>query len=440
MKASSILGLNARAAQYSYKYNKARGKRIAASKLATFRMLLSNGIPTPEVYKVIGRASSLEGLDWGALPDSFVLKPSRGLGGEGIIVIKKRSRDGQAWITTNRERLTKEDMGLHVLDVLEGAYSLSNKPDVVLVQEYVGRHKAFRKYAYRGTPDIRVIVFNKVPVMAMLRLPTKESGGRANLHQGAVGVGIDIATGITTKAIQYGESIISKPGTKRKLRGIKVPSWGRMLSIAGDVQEKSNLGLLAVDMLLHPEKGPMVIELNNQPGLQIQLANSAGLRKRLERVEDLEVKSAEHGINIAKALFAAKFADRVKEKGGVRTISALEEIMIYGAKKSLRKKVVAKIDTGAWRTSVNQKLAEDMGLLADDNILWTKKVRSSLGTEVRPVINLRFKLAGKKIATPASVAKRKSLKYQVIIGRKNLKGFLVDPKLDPKDNKYSSRK
>jgi len=43
-----------------------------------------------------------------------------------------------------------------------------------------------------GLPDIRVIAYNMVPVMAMMRIPTKESGGKANIHGGACAVGIDI--------------------------------------------------------------------------------------------------------------------------------------------------------------------------------------------------------------------------------------------------------
>ena len=135
------------------------------------------------------------------MPNSFVLKPDKGFGGEGIIVVRKKAENQEGWITTQRKLITVEDLKLHVLDILEGLYSMHNVPDVAFIEEYIGRHKVFRKYAYRGTPDIRVIVFNKVPVMAMLRLPTRESRGRANLHQGAIGVGIDIATGITTRAI-----------------------------------------------------------------------------------------------------------------------------------------------------------------------------------------------------------------------------------------------
>src|SRR5688572_1040037 len=137
--------------------------------------------------------------------------------------------------------------------------------------------------------------------MAMLRLPTKESGGRANLHQGAIGVGVDIATGITTRAIWHGEQIVFKPGTEKKLRGIKIPSWTTILETAVRTQMSSHLGYIGVDIVLHPDKGPMVLETNAQPGLQIQLANMEGLKKRLERIEDLDVIDAAHGVTIAKA-------------------------------------------------------------------------------------------------------------------------------------------
>src|SRR3989344_1698020 len=170
MKASSILGLNARTQLYSYHYNNNRGRVIAGSKLRTKRVLKRAGIAVPDVYKVIAKPQSILRFDWQTLPDAFALKPSKGLGGEGIIVIKKRSKDGKAWITTSRKRITEEDLKLHTLDILEGAYSLKNTPDTAFIEEYVGRHPSFRKYAFRGTPDIRVIEFNHVPVMAMLRL------------------------------------------------------------------------------------------------------------------------------------------------------------------------------------------------------------------------------------------------------------------------------
>lgn len=427
MRISQILGLNARSQQFLLPYNKSRkGKRAANTKLLTKEILRGKGIQVPEVYAVFKNPGNVVSFDWESLPSSFVLKPNRGLGGEGIVVVKKRAKDGEGWITAQRKRVTKEDLQLTALDILEGAYSIKHAPDKAFAEEFVGRHKAFRKYAYRGTPDIRVIVFNKVPVMAMLRLPTRESGGRANLHQGAIGVGVDIATGITTRAIWHGDYIKYKPGTKRKLHGIKIPFWNKVLETAVAAQEASGLGLLGVDLVLHPKKGPMVLEINSQPGLKIQLANAAGLRKRLERIEGLRVRNAEHGVRIAKALFAGPFSDRVKAEEGVKTVGVFEKVKILGKDKK-RHVVEAKLDTGAWRTSVDRELARDLGLLERENILWESSVRSALGEEKRPYISLTFWLKGRKIETAASVADRSRLHKRIVIGRRDLAGFLVEP-------------
>jgi alpha-L-glutamate ligase-like protein len=426
MKISSILGINARTVGFSYRVNTARGKKVADSKLQSAWVLKKVGIPSPEIFNKFRKPEDVSKFNWESLPSQFALKPSRGMGGEGIIVVKKKDIDGKAWITTQRLRVTVDDLKLHTLDILEGAYSMGNIPDVAFIQEYVGRHKVFRKYAYRGTPDIRIIIFNKVPVMAMLRLPTKESGGRANLHQGAIGVGVDIATGITTKAIWHGEQIVYKPGTERKLRGIKVPFWTTCLETAVKTQMVSGLGYLGVDIVLHPEEGPMVLELNAQPGLQIQLANMTGLKKRLERVEDLEVRDAEHGVKIAKALFAERFLDRVKAEEGIKIVNFREKVNIIDANGS-KIETDAKIDTGAWRSSIDREYAQNLGLLSKENILWTKVFKSSLGKETRPVINLKFYLAGRLVKTIASVADRAGLKVKLIIGRRDLVGFLVKP-------------
>lgn len=426
MKLSSILGLNARTQLFSYRYNPAKGKKISDSKLLTAKMLKKAGLSHPDIYKKFVSLESVEKCRWEKLPGSFALKPSRGMGGEGIIVVKKRAKDGNGWITTQRERVSVEDLKLHVLDILEGAYSMENFPDTAFIQEYVGRHKAFKKYAYRGTPDIRVIVFNKVPIMAMLRLPTKESGGRANLHQGAIAAGIDIATGITTRAIWHGEPVAFKPGTKRKLRGIKIPEWDRILDLAVSCQEKTNLGYVGVDIVLHPEKGPMILELNAEPGLSIQLANMAGLRRRLDRVDELTIRDSEHGIKIAKALFASPFSDRVRQDEATKIVNTFENIKIK-TKEGKKTTISAKLDTGAWRTSIDKKLAEELGLLTKNNILWYKKVRSALGKEERPVIDLVFWLSGKRVETNATIADRSALKRKVVVGRKALKGFLLSP-------------
>lgn len=428
MKISNILGLNARGALFTGKYNSRNAKKIADSKIATDRVLRLANVPHPKIYKKFKNQNEVFDFDWSSLPDSFALKPSRGLGGDGIIVVKKRNSETE-WVTTSKIKITADDLKMHTLDILEGAFSMGNEPDSAFIQEYVGRHFCFRKLAFRGTPDIRVIVFNKIPVMAMLRLPTKTSGGRANLHQGALGLGIDIASGITTKAILNNKEITLKPGTNKKLRGIKVPYWNKVLETAVTGQIASGLGYAGVDIVLHPEKGPQIIELNAQPGLSIQLANMEGLRKRLDRVDDINVMSAEHGVKIAKALFASKFVHRVRNTEDVKTIQAIEEIKIIDSKgKSV--KILAKIDTGAWSSTVDISLAKKLGLLNKNKIITTRKKLSSLGEEERPVISLSFWLAGRKIVTKATVSNRKSMRYDVLIGRIDLQGFLISPTIE----------
>ena len=332
-------------------------------------------------------------------------------------------------MTSSKQIITAEDLKLHSLDILEGAFSMGNDPDVAFIQEYVGRHSAFKKLSFRGTPDIRIIVFNKIPVMAMLRLPTKESGGRANLHQGAIGLGIDIASGITTKAIHHNREIVYKPETTKKLRGIKIPLWNTILKTAVEGQIASGLGYAGVDIVLHPEKGAQIIELNAQPGLSIQLANMEGLKRRLDRVDDINVIDAEHGVKIAKALFASKFVYRVKNSDDVKTINAIEEVKIIDAngKSTI---ILAKIDTGAWSSTIDINLAKKLGLLRKNKILMTRKKLSSLGEEQRPVISLSFWLAGRKIVTRATVSDRKLLRYPVLIGRIDLQGFLISPTIE----------
>jgi alpha-L-glutamate ligase-like protein len=395
------------------------------------------------MYTKFKTPQDLYNFDFTKLPDAFALKPSRGLGGEGIIVVKKRATNGMTrdkqngknlgngktknlgvWITTQKTKVNIDDLKLHILDIMEGAYSMGNIPDVAFIQEYVGRHNAFRKYAYRGTPDIRIIVFNKVPVLAMLRLPTKESGGRANLHQGAIAVGVDMATGITTRAIWHGEQIHLKPGTNRKLHGIKIPNWTSMLELAVKTQMASGLGYLGVDIVLHPEKGPMILEINAQPGLQIQLANKVALKRRLDRIEDLDVIDPEHGVKIAKALFAGRFTDRVRAEEGIKIVNVWELVKVASSEKK-KINVVAKIDTGAWRTSIDRNLAKTLGLMHPNNILLSKSVKSGLGKEERWVIYLTYYLAGRKIRTLASLSNRENLRTRLIIGRRDLDGFLM---------------
>lgn len=424
VNSSFILGLNARNQIY-LRYNTTKGRQIADSKLLTKKRLTKAGLPTPQVLKIFKTPQDVFDFDWTTLPESFVLKPVSGFGGQGILIIRQKAKWAGEWYLMDGRIVNIGDLRLHVLNILEGQFSLHNLPDLAFVEERIKIARSFRKYAYRGTPDIRVIVFNKVPVMAMLRLPTKESEGKANLHQGAIGVGIDLATGITTHGVYKGKFLKYIPGTKRKMNGLKLPFWNTILTLAVKAQEAvPELGYVGVDIVYDRSHGPMILELNARPGLEIQNANLSPLRRRLERVEGLEVLNAEHGVRIAKALFAGRYADRVMAEEGIKTIGTKEEVKIL-TPEGKKFPVWAKIDTGAWRTSIDKNLARELGLLKKENILWKKVFRGSLGREERPIIGLTFWLAGRKIQTYAGVANRAHLRRPLIIGRRDLGGFLV---------------
>ncbi len=202
---------------------------------------------------------------------------------------------------------------------------MGNRKDIAIIEERVKTAPLLKQYSYKGVPDIRVICFNGVPIMAMTRIPTKRSNGTANLHSGAICTGIDIATGITTYSMQMKtnspfsdtyEDIETTQDLKENkiLSGIHIPEWDTILEIALICQKVSKLGYIGVDIALDAEHGPIVFELNARPGLGIQVANKAGLRWRLEKVKDVEVKNIKHGIRLlAKSFLEEKLRKVLKQ-------------------------------------------------------------------------------------------------------------------------------
>jgi alpha-L-glutamate ligase-like protein len=418
------LGMNARNYLYIRPNNKRRSKARADNKLLTKQRLRKHKVPTPNIIKVFRSLPDVRDFDWTTVEGDFVLKPARGFGGGGIVVVRK-------WNGTTGRLVGGKEANVHMLEaeifsILDGAYSLNNLPDKAFLEERVQVASSMRKLSPKGVPDIRIIVKNRVPIMAMLRLPTEHSVGRANLHQGALGVGIDLRTGITTKAVFYGEAEEFIPGTRTKVRGIKIPQWDRLLKYAVRAQDVSGLGFAGIDMVLDEEKGPLVLEVNARPGLQIQLANGASLRTRLERIDGMNVPSVEFGIDLAKRLFAEHALSEVK--GETNVLRVIERVMIVGPKK--KKTVQAKVDTGAFRTAVDRALVDDLELEQDDEMV---EIRTSRGLEPRKTVRLTLRLRGSNIDTKATYTDRSDLKFPVIIGRRDLKGFLVDPSAYPED-------
>jgi len=428
VKLQHILGLNARNYEY-LKYNSVASRRIADSKLLTKSACKKAGLSTPRLYTVIRNQNDLAKFDFGKITDSFVVKPNRGMGGKGIIVVEKSGKVPGTWITSERQKITNDDIKLHIADILEGRFSMNDMPDIAYIEERVRIHPVFADYSYHGTPDIGVLVFNHIPVMAFLRLPTKESGGRANMFQGAIACGIDLATGITTYAYQKTDYIKTFPNTRKNLSGIQIPEWEAILELAIKAAKAADLGYMRADVVLqpsikHPGKIiPKILELNAQPGLKIQLCNKAGLRRRLERVEGLEVETAQKGIRIAQELFGDR--KEPMTKGNLVKIRVSETVKVtdYDGKEHT---VKVKVDTGADRTSIDTALAESFGLLRPENVLYEVEVENALGVhQKRQVVGITYTLAGKTIKSTASVTDRSHLKKLMLVGRKDLKGFMI---------------
>lgn len=421
IKPAHILGMNGR---YQYtKLNPSSAKRYGFSKLRTKELLRDHGISTAVIHHVFEHIDDLDDIEWQSVPAPFVIKPASGSAGKGIWIIKEKHPTKLEWKNSEGQKISIDDLNLHVANILDGEFSTWGTHHRAIVEEMISVHPALAKYSYKGTPDIRVVIFNSVPVMAMARIPTKESQGRANLDKGAIGLGIDMASGVTTYGVHGKSGGISHfPGTKKKVNGIVIPSWTTLLETAVRAANAAGFVFMGADMFIDPERGPMVVELNGFPGLSIQLANKAGLKRRLQRVEGLEVRDAKHGVKIAQALFAENFSDQIRAEEGLAIVPVNPNITIMGDNRS-RESVDALINTGRSRSAVSEQVAERLGLVDLEDLLWRQQ--ESIEGKV-PVVEVEFKLKNRTIKTAMVVTKRLNrTKYKVEIGRRDLQGFLV---------------
>jgi len=284
LRKAGVLGMNRRNAEYVMRFNRRSSFPLVDDKLLTKQLSLKHGIPTPPLYHVVSHHGDIAGFDR-ALADrqEFVLKPARGGGGSGIILITDR-RDGK-FVTQSGKMISKDDIRYHISDILSGIYSLEGLEDKAVIEGLIHPDQVFGKVTYEGVPDVRIIVYRGVPTMAMVRLPTRQSDGKANLHRGAVGVGIDIRSGKTLNGVRRSGSITHHPDTGELLRDIEVPYWEKMLLMAAQSNDMTGLGYLGVDLVIDKNMGPLLLELNARPGLQIQVANRKGLLERLEMID-----------------------------------------------------------------------------------------------------------------------------------------------------------
>jgi len=298
-----VLGLNQRNADFILMYNPRKNFPLVDDKRRTKELAIAAGISVPELYAVVEIEHQ---IDW--LPElldayeEFVVKPAHGSGGEGILVItgkvNGRYRKSSGCLAD------EDELGYHISNILSGMYSLGGLPDCALIEYRVDFDPVFDGVSYQGVPDIRTVVFRGVPVQAMIRLPTRMSDGKANLHQGAVGVGIDLATGRTFGGVWQEAAVVHHPDTGGRIAGMEIPRWDQILALTARCYDLAGLGYIGVDIVLDRTLGPLMLEINARPGLGIQLANQQGILPLLRSLESMaEIPaSVEARVSLAKSL------------------------------------------------------------------------------------------------------------------------------------------
>jgi len=310
LRAAGVLGLNERNADFIMRFNPRRLYPRVDDKVQTKELALAAGMAVPELYGIITNQG--EARDFGAIVaehDSFVVKPAQGSGGDGIIVVTGRSqRNRNSFRLASGVLISEAEIAHHISNIVSGQYSLSGNPDKALIEYCVKFDPVFAELSYQGVPDIRVIVYRGYPAMAMVRLPTRASDGKANLHQRAVGAGIDMSTGETLTGVLNNEVIAEHPDTGALVSGLRIPQWDFILESSARGYEVTGLGYLGVDMVIDREYGPLILEMNARPGLNIQIANCTGLASRIARIDQIHDSDAD-GIKrarIARREFAAE--------------------------------------------------------------------------------------------------------------------------------------
>jgi len=282
---SRVIGMNERNYRIINRLNPRQYRNFANDKALCKQVLEENNIPTPKTYCVIETMREIEEkLNTIVHLEDFVVKPSMGNGGQGILILKRTEKD--VWSTPSGEVFNRKDLIMHIANILFGKYS-SRLFDKVIIEYRLMPHPDFHKIFKKGVPDFRIILLNAQPVMAMLRMPTEESDGKANLHAGAIGLGVDLETGRLTRGYnQITDEMVSRhPDSKVLFEGMKLPDWEKTLAISIATAKVFPLNYLGIDIVYDEKFGPMVIEINSRPGMQIQNVNAVGLKKVIEKID-----------------------------------------------------------------------------------------------------------------------------------------------------------
>jgi alpha-L-glutamate ligase-like protein len=278
----AVYGINRRNVELVYRHNPRRYYPLADDKLIAKEYLSKGGVAVLDNLAVcanLGEVSSF--VDQLSKHDQFVIKPARSSGGRGLVVVCEQI-DATTWRTVSGAAITGNELGRQAANIVYGVYS-KDRADRAFAEPRVIPHPVYAEFWSAGLCDIRVITLEGRAVLAMVRVPTLRSQGRANLHQGGLGLAVDLQTGRTTRAVHRGQAITLHPESKASLIGIQLPVWPEVLRVAELSAASVPLGYLGVDLVVDAQARVWVLEINVRPGLEIQNVNATGLGSALER-------------------------------------------------------------------------------------------------------------------------------------------------------------
>ena len=275
-----VAGVNRRNRSLIYTNNKRKNYILADDKIETKLFLEQYGIPVPRTYTIMENIGDIE-TKWASMiqHDSVAIKPAKGKGGGGIVVLFKNNND--EWASPSGKKMSSYEIKRHIANILFGVYSFGNS-DRSIVEYCIQTPEFFTDIFPEGVPDIRLITLRDEIITAMLRIPTKESGGKGNLHQGALGVAIDIESGIMGDSYNYKKYLDHHPDTLAPIKGLRVPHWEKIIEITQKTAAVSPLKYMGIDIVIDKKLGPLVMELNVRPGIEIQNVNKKGLQELIK--------------------------------------------------------------------------------------------------------------------------------------------------------------
>lgn len=436
-----ILGINARNLKYIKKFNPKKAIRLADNKLKTKNFLSQRWIPVPQTYGIIKNRRELFNFDWNALPDEeFVIKPNKWSKGKGIMIVKKLDslednkeswKDFLIWrylksiwkfwkgwennlehsqeslrFKVGKDILTYNDFVRRLIDVLDWKFSLTFWWDKILIEEKLEPWESFKIFCKYWLADIRVIVFNLIPVAAMVRMPMPWSWWKANLAQWWVGLWIEVGSW-KIKSMYYKRKIFTNnfPWEFSHFWRKKIQFWDDILLFSSKIQYFVNIWYLALDWVI-TEDGPKLLEINARAGLEVQNASNLPLKHRLEKISDIKVDDPSKWVEIAKSLFTSEKKKITLSK--VIYLSQKANLILEGEDEDKKIEVVVEVDLKKTKNYATKDILDLVNKHKDWDI-----ILDLFESEVR-FKNLKFNLL-------------EHWKWKIILWREVLSNYYIKP-------------